>query len=254
MGFFGGKDDEKGKPESSDPKQEKRREARLDVGEPAITMTLDGPDGTVVSAEVVNVSARGLRLRIAPPARALLTVGQDFTGSLQLEKFEIRMTVRLVRLIGENEGGFRIRTPFPKDLDRLERYLEPRFLGKSLREIDPAMLQRQSGETKLMRWFQGHNETSLFSWDNESGDVAHQQLLFLERVVEWDLASPVRTGRIRGEGPGLSGWVKADLLEFDTSPDAELVARARILIGNSSIDSKVKEIFLAKVGLIRPPQ
>jgi hypothetical protein len=78
--------------------------------------------------------------------------------------------------------------------------------------------------------------------------VVHQQLLFLEQVVEWQTSEPVRTGRIRGEGPGLSGWVKADLLEFDSTPNADLIGKAKILVESSSIDEKIKGIFLANAG------
>ena len=203
-----------------------------------------------MTATVVNVSARGLRLNMGAAERASLKVGQDVRGLLVLEDFEIRLSLRLIREIGSGEGGFRIRPPFPKGLERLERYLEPRFLGMSLREIDPAKLQRAASETCGMRWFQGLNETSLFSWE-DGGSVVQQQLLFLERVVEWKGGDALKTGRIRGELPGLAGWVKADLLEFDVAIDRDLVTQARVLVENAKIDSKVKETFLSKINHVR---
>lgn len=180
--------------------------------------------------------------------RAALSVGQELNGVLNLDAFEIPLSLRIVRLIGSEDAGFRIRPPFPKELDRLERYLEPRFLGRSLREIDPKALQGEPGDQRTMRWFQGLNETNLFSWQDASGAVVHQQLIFLERVIEWRGAEAPKTGRIRGDGPGLAGWVRADLLEFDAAPDTTAIGQAKILLENSGIDKVLKQKFLSKIG------
>ena len=244
FGIFGGEGDAGERPESP-ASSEKRLHSRLDVGDaPALTVALDVAGGT--RAQVVNVSARGLRLRLSGAARSALSVGQDLTGTLLLDDAEIRMNLRVIRLIGDAEAGFRIRPPFPKELERLERFLEPRFLGRSLREIDPAKLQRDAGDRRTMRWFQGLNDTNLFSWE-DGGAVAQLQLVFLERVVEWSAASGTRTGRIRGEGATLPGWVKADLLEFDAAADAEVLHEARVLLENAEVAPKIKETFLSKI-------
>jgi hypothetical protein len=179
--------------------------------------------------------------------RGTLSVGQELNGVLRLEAFEIPLSLRVVRFIGAEEAGFRIRPPFPKELERLERYLEPRFLGRSLREIDPGKLQREAGDARAMRWFQGLNETNLFSWQDAAGTIVQQQLVFLERVIEWRGSDAVKTGRIRGEGPTLAGWVKADLLEFDGAPDQGALAQARILLENAGVEAKIRETFLSKI-------
>jgi len=245
FGIFGSSDDAGGTPEPSTP-AEKRRESRLDVGEtPPLVVTLNL--AATKPAQVVNVSARGLRLKLDGTLRAALSVGQDLTGTLALDDTDIPLNLRVIRLIGDVEAGFRIRPPFPKELERLERYLEPRFLGRSLREIDPAKLQRDPGDSRTMRWFQGLNDTNLFSWEDAGGAVVQLQLVFLERVVEWSGTSGTRTGRIRGEGATLPGWVKADLLEFDAAADADVLHEARVLLENAGIASKIKETFLSKI-------
>lgn len=251
FGLFGGKGQgDPGRDPAPNP-AEKRKESRLDVDEtppPTVELYLSsGDEARPIETRVVNVSTRGLRLQMDPKTRGGLSVGQELNGVLRLETFEIPLSLRLVRFIGADGAGFRIRPPFPKELERLERYLEPRFLGRSLREIDPGKLQREPNDSRVMRWFQGLNETNLFSWQDAGGAIVQQQLVFLERVIEWRGGDRPKTGRIRGEGPGLAGWVKAELLEFDAAPDQGAISQARILIDNSGIDPKVKETFLGKI-------
>jgi hypothetical protein len=134
-------------------------------------------------------------------------------------------------------------------LDKLEKFLEPRCLGRSLREIDPSVLQK--GLRKGLRWFQGMNDTNLFSWfDPVNGSVVQQQLVFLDHVVEWAGDAAVRTGSVRPDERAMQGdvaWIKAELLDFDPMTDPSVLSQARAVLESSQIDAAVKQIFLNKL-------
>jgi hypothetical protein len=118
-----------------------------------------------------------------------------------------------------------------------------------LREIDSEKLQKTP--KKGLQWFQGVNETSLFSWANpESNDIVQQQLVFLGLIVEWKQTGGVKTGRVMSDqliAEGDKGWVQAELLEFDAKIDKAVIEQALSLMESAPIDPKVKEKFLEKV-------
>lgn len=233
---------------------EKRGGNRVDLdADRTLAVNLQVPTGgtesIIVPAHVRNVSMRGCRLEMeTPEARKKLYVAQILVASLDVESFSIPLQLEVVRLVGDREAAVRFKPPFPRELEKLERFLEPRCLGRSLREIDPQALQRTTEVGKGLRWFQGVNDTNLFSWVTPSGEVVQQQLVFLDRVVEWKGRESVRTGRVRGEpvtaGPG---WVPAELLDFDKKADIAILAQARTIVESSRIESAVRDVFLDKL-------
>jgi hypothetical protein len=253
LGLFG-KGDESDKGSPNKDWREKRGGDRVELErDGTLKVNLQIPTGgdraTLLPARVRNVSMRGCRVEMASGAdRERLYVAQIILAALELDDFSIPLQLEVVRLIGEREAAVRFKPPFPKELERLEKFLEPRYLGRSLREIDPAALQRTTEVGKGLRWFQGLNDTNLFSWLTASGHVVQQQLVFLDRVIEWKGGDAVRTGRIRSESGGAGrSWVPAELLDFDREPNAEVVAQSRVMIESSQIDPVIKEAFLSKV-------
>lgn len=233
--------------------QEKRVGNRVELdAERTLRVSLQIPTGgdsaAVLPARVRNVSMRGCRLEMdTPEDQRKLYPAQVLLASLDVDSFSIPLRLEVLRLVGEREAAVRFKAPFPRELEKLEKFLEPRCLGRSLREIDPAALQRAAESGRTLRWFQGVNDTSLFSWA-AGGAVVHQQLVFVDRVVEWQKDEPVRTGRVRSEMSGAGrGWVPAELLDFDATADEALLAQARTLIESSRIDPSVRNIFLGKI-------
>jgi hypothetical protein len=246
-----GKDESPGESAGPQDWREKRNSNRVDLDpERSLGVNLQIPTGgdkaSVVHANVKNVSMRGCRLEMATVAdREKLYVAQVALASLDVDSFSIPLQLEVLRFVGEREVAVRFKPPFPRELEKLERFLEPRCLGRSLREIDPAALQKTAADGKNLRWFQGVNETNLFSWLDAAGEVTHQQLVFTERVVEWRAGAKARTGRVRSEGRSSGpGWVPAELLEFDEKADSALLAQARTLLESSRIDSNMKDAFL----------
>lgn len=205
---------------------------------------------STILAKVLNISQRGCHLWfISPEDGKRVKLKEELVATLDVEDFAIPMKVEVVRLIGESEAAVRFKPPFPRELEKLNKFLEPRCLGLSMREIDPSKLKKES--QLELRWFQGVNDTSLFSWFNvEAGKIVQQQLVFLEKVVEWREGSEVKTGRIRPDTPSLvsgPGWVKSELMDFDSEPQVPLLNLSTLVLASARIDDKVKEAFLNKV-------
>ncbi len=235
---------------------EKRRDNRLDLATDKplrvhlMSEEAEGKLASTLVATVRNVSVRGCGLVFESAADCQrLKAKQVLLASLAVDDFPIPLQVEVVRLINDKEAAIRFRPPFPRELEKLEKFLEPRCLGRSLREIDPAKLQKD--QQKGFRWFQGVNETHLFSWMSpETKQISQQQLVFLDHVVEWKEGDVVRSGMIRPDerrARGEVGWVKSDLLDFDAVADAAVVAQARTIVESCAIDGDIKNTFLKKI-------
>lgn len=243
---------------------EKRRDNRVDLPDQKglkvhlMSEEAGKESATTLVAEIRNVSVRGCGLVFENAAdRNRLKLNQVLLASLAVEDFPIPLQIEVIRLMGEKEAAVKFKPPFPRELEKLEKFLEPRCLGRSLREIDPAKLQKNqpvdtpAGQQKGLRWFQGVNETSLFTWEEPgTAKVTQQQLIFLDRVVEWKDGGSVRTGQIRPDeraDAGKVGWVESELMDFDRTPAAPILAQARTLLESSQIEQKVRQAFLEKL-------
>lgn len=228
--------------------REKRKENRVDLppSHRLIVRLLAAGTGPAATGVLKNASVRGGRLVLENPEAAELMLGQRLQSVLVVDGADVPLTLEVKRVVGRGEAGVRFIPPFPKELERLERFLEPRCLGRSLREIDATALQETSD--KRLRWFQGVNETGLFSWFAANGRIVQQQLVFLDNVVEWTGMGPVRTGRVKADvaeaGPG---WVRSELLEFQADVDPAVLAQARIVLESSLIEDDVRQTFLEKL-------
>lgn len=235
---------------------EKRRDKRLDLPlESFLVVHLMSKDVTgdlakTLAASVLNLSMRGCGLLFKNAEDCgRLAVKQVLVASLDVDGFSIPLQLEVIRMTGGNQVAVRFKPPFPRELEKLEKFLEPRFLGRSLREIDPSKLQMN--QQKGFRWFQGVNDTHLFTWmDAQSGVISQQQLVFLGKVVEWKSSGPIQTGAVRSDDRAASGdvgWVKAELMDFDTKAAPETLKQAKVLVESSNIDLAVRTIFLEKL-------
>lgn len=235
--------------------KERRRSNRVDLlmGEDLdvhLLVPQQGTTGETRVGHVRNISLRGCRIIFDDPSSMKgFTIGQNLVASIAVDNFAIPVTVEITRAINDREIAIHFKPPFPKELERLEKFLEPRCLGLSMREIDPSHLQE--GTDKKLRWFHGINDTNLFVWiDSGRGDIVQLQLVFLDHVVEWRTGGGVRTGRVKSDGvenPKPS-WVKSELMDLDVMRDKSAFDQARVLISSSRIDPEVKKAFMEKLG------
>ena len=229
--------------------REKRRENRVDLPAEhrlAVSATGLGSGQETLKGTLRNASVRGGRIVLDEPAGAARAApGERFALVLRVDEADVPLSAQVVR-VSESGIGVRFVAPFPKELERLERFLEPRCLGRSLREIDSRALQAEPD--KILRWFQGVNETALFSWQAGNGRIIQQQLVFLDRVAEWSGLGGVRTGRVRSEAERAEpGWVRSEILDFDPDPDAGILDQARTVLESSAIDETIRTAFLEKL-------
>lgn len=235
---------------------EKRRFDRVELApDEALFMHLLNPDreddAHTVKVVVSNVSLRGCRVQFPSGSEVgSIQEGRQYVVSLNVDSFAIPLTVQVLRKEGQFGAAIVFKPPYPRELSRLERFLEPRTLGSSLREIRPEALQGSSALS--LRWFQGVNDTHLFSWfDASTGEVTQQQLVFLGSAVEWQKELPIKTGHIKPDialSEGSRGWVSSELLMWDHSLDHDLLRRAGQLLRSSPIDVTIKNVFLNKLG------
>jgi len=234
--------------------REKRRSNRVPFeGNENIYIRLLNPESKETAATLVgkvfNISLRGCRLAFFSSDETIaVRISQELVATLEVEDYNIPLKVEVVRKINEKEVAIQFKAPFPRELIRLEKFLEPRCLGMSLREIKTEALQEGD---KSFRWFQGDNETNLFSWVNpETQEIVQQQLVFLENVVEWRTGTKIKTGRVKEDASSLTGkigWVKSELLEFKNEIDKNLLEQAQVLMESAQIDKKIKKAFITGV-------
>ena len=233
---------------------EKRRSNRIDLRDADVLKVhllkaVGGSQGETIIAEMKNVSLRGGRLIFKNESDLKnIAEGDILTASLGVDEFPIPVNVQVVRMHGKLEAAVKFKAPFPKELEKLEKFLEPRCLGNSLREIDPSSLK--DGDKGNFRWYHGVNDTSLFSWHDESGEIIQQQMVFLEKVVEWTKDEPLKTGKIKSEvglGEKQYGWVRSEIMEFDESPNRQILDQARTILESGKLDKKVKDSFLNRI-------
>ncbi|MBX5483591.1 MAG: hypothetical protein IRZ16_17350 [Myxococcaceae bacterium] len=117
-----------------------------------------------------------------------------------------------------------------------------RRLGRSLREIDPKMLDAHDDEGPV-RWFLGENGTELVAWIDEAGAPHHIQLVFSRVSVEWT-GRALATGTFDLHGSTAGGRYDPYLLRMAGGLDPEVCEAALELLRAADIDPVVKEPLL----------
>ncbi|MCB4756138.1 MAG: hypothetical protein LHV69_03745 [Elusimicrobia bacterium] len=209
-----------------------------------------GEKASTLRAGVKNIGLRGGWLVFeSKEDQQKIKAGDVVVASLVIDDFSIPLTLEVLRVMGDREAAIKFKPPFPRELALLEKFLEPHCLGMSLREIDESALQKETG--KGLRWFQGVNDTHLFSWyQPATGEIVQQQLLFLGNVLEWKKDGSLHSGKVRPEALSVHasyGWVEAELMDFDGSLDKRIARQGRVIIEASNVSSDVKNIFLSKL-------
>lgn len=107
-------------------------------------------------------------------------------------------------------------------------------LGQSLREIDAAMLNRDTDEGPV-RWFLGEAGTEITAWVDASGAPHHIQLVFARVSVEWTARGLV-TGAFETKGSTAGGRYDPYLLRVGAGVDPAVCKAAVVLLQASDLD------------------
>lgn len=207
----------------------------------------EGPqEGTTVMAQVKDMSEIGFRLGL-PEREWYEKVGLDqvMSANVEVDGFAIPMLVQVARKLERAEIGVQFKAPYPKELSKLVEFLEPKYLGLSLREIDQKAL-RESDKGKL-RWFQGLGETNLFCWFQDDMDhIQHFQLSFQGKILDWQDGSTAKTGVIE-EGESIVKWKEADLINFDEPSNINTLKCAAEIINAAKIGEELKRKIIIRI-------
>jgi len=97
--------------------------------------------------------------------------------------------------------------------------------GASLRRIERGAVPDADGHRSI--WHQGKELTELTSWEDATGTIERQELVFMGHALDYRTGIGLRTGTVK-ENTGSSGMPESDLIEFDRDPServCELAAR-----------------------------
>lgn len=105
--------------------------------------------------------------------------------------------------------------------------------GESLRRIDRAEELNADGQRSV--WHQGKELTELTSWENASGALERQELIFLGFALEYRQGFGLRTGVVQ-EDRAESGMPSADLMQYDEAPSLRVLELSSRLLREARRD------------------
>lgn len=145
---------------------------------------------------VRDVSARGLGISLLEYGEALLfPEGYRCTAELKLDGDPLFVKVRVAR-VSAWTVGFVFEELKPEDAERIEAFLDPLHVARSLRKVDQtgapdAFLRGMSS------WYHGDSGTDLFLWNGPRGGLTRALFCFGRKYWEWDESLGVSTGEMQ---------------------------------------------------------
>ncbi len=144
---------------------------------------------------VRDISTKGLGITLLDHGEALLfPVGFTCNAELKLsgDPFRVKLTVKRISAWAV---GFVFEDIAPEAQKAIERSIEPIRLGKSLKEVPPA-LASQATARGISAWYHGDGSTNLYLWFDKRGGIERALLALGDRVWDWSGEFGVRTGRL----------------------------------------------------------
>ncbi len=174
--------------ESREPRRRNRRiYERFNVDFKHLTMLSDQE-----ILQVRDISAKGLSTSLSDRLREQMNIGDMYLAKMRYlgEIFDIKAKVSWK---GDDTVGFEFVEPTPRTLQFMQRLLRPMEIAASLRQVDSAFMAEKH---TAKQWFHGDEETDLYVWLDHAGKIASWQLITKTDLVEWTVASGVRTGTV----------------------------------------------------------
>lgn len=127
----------------------------------------------------------------------------------------------------------------------ISKFLDVRFLAGAMKEIP---IKKQPAKDSVCRWFHGMNNTDLFSWQDDRGNIYRHMLIFDNYIVEWTKSEGLRTGKVRRPDFVLTQTTlfsqEPNPIDFDETRNSESIKAAGSIIGLTDIDPPLKEHLL----------
>lgn len=100
--------------------------------------------------------------------------------------------------------------------------------GSTLRRIDRAEITAKDGGKSI--WHQGRDLIELYSFEDASGAIVRQELLFFGLAVEYRQQHGFRTGSMDTSERSKTGVARAELLAYDPKPSQRVIELAGRLL------------------------
>lgn len=169
-------------------KRNRRIFERFDVDYKHLTM-LNEQDILVVR----DLSAKGFSTQVSERGFQRFRIGDIYAAKMRYlgEIFDIA-----ARVTWKNEDtvGFELVEPSKQTLNFMRRLLKPIEIAASLRRVDSSFM---ANNTEGKTWYHGDNDTDLYIYRNEAGELSAWQLILGNEFVEWSELSGLSTGEVK---------------------------------------------------------
>jgi hypothetical protein len=212
--------------ERIDSAKEKREEERLRNRRIYERYNVDHKHLTMLNEQDIfiirDISTQGFSTYASPRGLERLDVGDVFASRMRYlgEVYDLNARVSWK---GGDVVGFEQLNPSAQVKTFIHRLLMPIEIASSLREVDSEFMQ---GHEPNKKWYHGDNDTDLYIWMTEDGELNAWQLIIKDQYVEWNDLHGISTGNMSGSNAAVPG--------FDLPP-------SRLFIADRGIDQAKKQ-------------
>lgn len=169
---------------------------------------------------VRDLSEKGFSTEVSERGFKRLMVGDVYSCRLRYVG-ELYDTQACVRWKSKRFVGFELVKASANMKKFMKRLIKPIEIGSSLQKVDEKFIKEHDNEG--MVWYQGVEETNLYLWFDELGEIKSWQLEGKENYIRWDPIGRISTGKIKKIQKIKHDLASQNLnLEEDENPDAEL--------------------------------
>jgi len=189
-----------------------------------------------VRYKLFNISYKGFGFIVQRDKPFDMPLNQEIRADLYLNDEVIAVSVTIV--FKKNQvAGAKINPLESKEIRKIIRFVTPKDLGASLKEIDPNFV-RQTDSRKKLRWYFGKNNTEVLIWRNEKRELVEFMMIFFVYAVSGNISketlqtanvNPLPLGAIALDEP----WPE-DFAQWNERPDREILQLAVEILGSAA--------------------
>lgn len=170
----------------------------------------------------------------------------EFNLRLIIEGIMLNIPCEVVYIIEDiRRIGLKFINVTDQQLAVISKFLDIRFLANTIKEI---AIKKQPVKNETCRWFHGMNNTDIFSWQDNIGNIYRHMMVFDNYIVEWSKSEGLKTGKVRRPDFVLTQTTlfseEPNPIDFDEIQNNELINTAGKIIRLANIDPIIKEHLL----------
>jgi len=178
---------------------------------------------------VRDISSRGIGISLLEYGESLLfQEGSHCRAELKLGGGDPLEVMLLVRRVTAWTVGFTFEELSPEQQERLQAFLDPLHVARSLRKVDPAGAP-DAFLRGMSSWYHGDSGTDIFLWSGPRGGVSRALFCLGRKYWEWEEAQGVSTGEMqRLEGDKV-------VMHKDVTPDPRTCLAFRKILEHAEV-------------------